>query len=102
MMQYKINAALQIIPAVPGDRLHAVVDAAIAVIRQSGIHYRVCPFETVMEGYYDEIMDVVKKAQQVCFEQGAGQVLSFVKLQIRAQADVTMEEKMVSYDPLLP
>jgi len=49
-MQHKINLALQIIPQVASERVYAVVDEAIAIIQASGVPYRVCPFETVMEG----------------------------------------------------
>lgn len=98
MHQHIINLALQIVPQVASDRAYAVVDEAIAVIHNSGVKYRVCPFETVMEGTYDELMEVVKKAQEVCLHAGAEQVLVYIKMQIRKDSDVTMEEKVAKYD----
>ncbi|MEC5144395.1 thiamine-binding protein [Chitinophaga sp. 212800010-3] len=97
-MSNKINLALQILPSVPSEQVYAVVDEAIAVIQASGVKYRVCPFETVMEGTYEELMEVVKKAQEVCFKAGASQLLVYIKMQIRKDSDVTMEEKTGKYD----
>lgn len=98
MHQHTINLALQIVPQVASDKVYAVVDEAIAVIQQSGVKYRVCPFETVMEGGYDQLMDVVKRAQEVCFKAGAGQLLVYVKIQNNQHADVSIEDKTGKYD----
>jgi len=97
-MSHKINLALQIIPQVATEKVYAVVDEAIAVIKASGVKYRVCPFETVMEGTYDELMEVVRQTQEVCFKAGASQLLVYIKMQIRKDQDVTMEEKTGKYD----
>jgi len=98
MHSHKINLALQIIPQVASEKVYAVVDEAIAVIQASGVPYRVCPFETVMEGPYDQLMDIALKAQEVCFKAGASQLLVYIKMQIRKDEDVTMEEKVGKYD----
>ncbi|MEI3801186.1 MULTISPECIES: thiamine-binding protein [unclassified Chitinophaga] len=99
-MSHKINLALQIIPSVPSEQVYAVVDEAIAVIKDSGVKYRVCPFETVMEGTYEELMEVVRKTQEVCFKAGASQLLVYIKMQIRKDGDVTIEEKTGKYDSI--
>ena len=46
----KCNLSLQVIPNVPEDRLYAVVDRVIDLIRDSGVRYEVGPMETTMEG----------------------------------------------------
>src|SRR5687768_10878734 len=98
MHNHIINLALQILPQVASDKVYAVVDEAIAVIHNSGVKYRVCPFETVMEGTYDQLMEVVKQAQEVCFKAGAGQVLVFIKIQNNSGGDVSIEDKTGKYD----
>jgi uncharacterized protein (TIGR00106 family) len=98
MMNHKINLALQVLPKVKDGNTYAVVDKAIEVIQQSGVLYRVCPFETVMEGNYDELMDVADKAQQACFDAGAEELLVYIKIQRRKNADVTIADKMEKYD----
>ncbi|MGX5819046.1 thiamine-binding protein [Chitinophaga lutea] len=98
MHQHNINLALQILPQVPSEQVYAVVDEAIAVIRDSGVKYRVCPFETVMEGPYDQLMAIVKKTQEVCFNAGAGQLLVYIKIQNNQAGPVTIEDKTGKYD----
>lgn len=98
MHNHTINLALQIVPQVASEQVYAVVDEAIAVIQASGVKYRVCPFETVMEGPYDQLLDIVKRTQEVCFKAGAGQLLVYVKIQNNQHADVSIEDKTGKYD----
>jgi len=48
MMQ--INAAIQLLPLKTNEDRYSVVDKAIELINKSGLNYKVCPFETVVEG----------------------------------------------------
>ncbi|TND09924.1 MAG: hypothetical protein FD123_852 [Bacteroidetes bacterium] len=96
-MSHTINLAIQVIPKVPAQNLYAVIDKAIEVIQQSGLAYKVCPFETVIEGPYEKVMETAEAAQQACFAAGADEVLVFMKLQRRKNADVAMEEKVGKY-----
>ncbi len=97
IMDHKINLALQIIPKSDKHDLYTLVDKAIEVIQKSGLKYEVCPFETVMEGGYEEILAVVKKAQTACFEAGAEELLINIKMQVRKDGSVTIEEKTGKY-----
>lgn len=97
-MSYTINLALQVIPKVKDGNIYAIVDKAIEVIQKSGVKYRVCPFETVMEGPYDKLMQIVDDAQKACFDAGAEEVLVNIKIQRRPHADVAIEEKTGKYD----
>lgn len=92
-----INLALQIIPKSKTVDMYRLIDKAIAVIQQSGLKHQVCPFETVIEGYYDEVMKVVKQAQKVTLDAGADELLANIKIQIRNGRDVSIEEKMEKY-----
>ena len=96
-MDHKINLALQIIPKSDKHDLYTLVDKAIEVIQNSGLKYEVCPFETVMEGGYEEILAVVKKAQTACFVAGAEELLVNIKMQVRKDGSVTIEEKTGKY-----
>lgn len=96
-MQHKINLALQILPSVPSDQVYSVVDEAIKVIQASGLPYKVCPFETVIEGTYEEVMEVVRQAQEICFKAGAAQLLVYIKMQIKKGEDVRIEDKIGKY-----
>jgi uncharacterized protein YqgV (UPF0045/DUF77 family) len=96
-MGNKINLAVQVIPRSDKHDLYYLVDQAIAVIQQSGLRYEVCPFETVIEGEYDQVLEIVRKAQDACFEAGAEELLVNIKMQIRRGEDVGIEEKTGKY-----
>ena len=91
-----VNLSLQIIPRVPDERVYPVVDKVIQLISESGVRYEVGPMETTMEGELDVLLEIVKKAQQVCVDEGASRVLSMVKIDYKPEG-VTMEEKIGKY-----
>jgi uncharacterized protein YqgV (UPF0045/DUF77 family) len=97
-VKHKVNISLQVLPTSESKHPYAIVDLAIAEIEKSGLKYRVCPFETVMEGDYDLIMQVIKKIQIVCLENGAESVFSNIKMQISKDSDVLIEDKTGKYD----
>jgi uncharacterized protein (TIGR00106 family) len=97
-MKNLINLALQVLPSSTTSDPYSLVDKAIEVIQQSGLKYRVCPFETVIEGDYATVMKVVEQAQQACFDSGADDLLVYIKIQRRKDADVFIEDKTGKYD----
>lgn len=93
-----VNIAIQVIPFSRERELYDLVDLAIQVIESAGVNYRVCPFETVMEGEYDRLMEIVKECQQICLDNGADQVLVNLKIQHRKEGDVRISDKMKKYE----
>lgn len=91
-----VNVSLQILPVVPEEKIYPVVDKVIELIDNSGIKYEVGPMETTMEGELDELLQIVKLAQNICVEQGASRVVSFVKIDYKPEG-VTMYEKVHKY-----
>jgi len=96
-MTKTVNIALQILPSSKNVHPYSIVDKAIEVIAASGLKYRVTPFETVMEGSYEDIMTVIKDAQQACYNAGAESLMTYLKIQSSLN-DVTIEDKMEKYD----
>ena len=96
-MEKLVNVALQILPQSHKHHPYALVDKAIETIAASGLRYKVTPFETVIEGTYDEIMELVKKTQQACYEAGADSLMTYIKIQ-SSVIDVTIEDKMEKYE----
>lgn len=92
----KINLSLQVLPRVPDKRIYQVVDEVIAYIDSTGINYEVGPMETTMEGEIDELLEIVKEAQEICVKQGATRVMSVVKIDYKPEG-VTMDEKVGKY-----
>jgi uncharacterized protein YqgV (UPF0045/DUF77 family) len=77
--------------------MYTLIDKAIEVISISGLKYMVCPFETVVEGEYDEVMQLVKQVQDVCMEAGADEMLVNLKIQRSATRDLFFEDKIEKF-----
>ena len=92
------SVAIQILPNLTErEEKRAAVDAVIAYIRASGVHYEVGPFETVMEGDYDTLMDIVKNCPKVCVEAGAPSVMGYVKISYAPDGVWSMEDKVAKH-----
>ena len=96
-MNNTVNIALQILPTSKTIHPYLLVDKAIEVIASSGLRYKVTPFETVMEGNYEEIMNVVKLAQEACYTAGAESLMTYIKIQSSTN-DVSIDDKMEKYE----
>ena len=73
--------SIQIIPKTPnGEDVIPYVDAAIAVIDESGVPYQVSPLETTMEGNLTELLAIVQKMNERMTEKGALSTISQVKI----------------------
>ncbi|HAT4330644.1 TPA: thiamine-binding protein [Clostridium perfringens] len=86
------NVSLQILPSVEDSRLYEVVDKVIEYIESTGVKFEVGP----MEGKIDDLLEIVKKSQEICIEEGAGRVISIVKIDYK-KGGVTMDEKVGKY-----
>lgn len=96
-MEEQINAAIQVLPQAKDRHLYEIVDEAIEEIKQSGLRYQVCPFETVVEGEFVKIMTLIGSVKDRCFKAGADDLLINIKIQARKSGGVTIEEKMHKY-----
>lgn len=92
-----INLGIQIVPKSKTLDSYALVDKAIEVIQQSGIKHIVTPFETVMEGPQEELMEIARRAQEAVLAAGAEEVLVYYRRQIRKNSDVSIEDKIGKY-----
>lgn len=97
-MDHNIHLAIQIVPLkTNSEHPYAIIDKAIDLIDQSGLTYQVCAMETVIEGKYDQVMAIAKKAQEICLKEGAEELIVNIKLHIRKDGDITWMEKMEKY-----
>ncbi len=97
-MKNQINLAIQVLPRSSKKGTYELVDVAIELIQKSGLKYRVCPFETVIEGYYDEVMTLVKDIHEAVYAGGAEEMITNIKIQTRYNQDVFIDDKMNKYD----
>ena len=89
--------SLQVLPRGKTDEeIYALVDKAIEIIRESGVRYEVGPMETTMEGDYDQLMELVKRAQEAVIAAGSDRVISIVKIDYRPSG-ISIDEKVGKY-----
>jgi uncharacterized protein YqgV (UPF0045/DUF77 family) len=91
-----INAAIQLLPLSAADK-YGTIDKAIELIRRSGLKYRVCPFETVVEGTTDEVYALIRKIQEQTLAGGSDELLINVKIHA-ANRDLHFEEKTAKFE----
>lgn len=96
-MKKTVNIALQVLPTSKEKDIYLIVDEAIKIIAESGLKYKVCPFETVIEGEYSEVMQIVEKAQDACYKAGADSLMTYIKIQSHKEKEVKIEDKMEKY-----
>lgn len=90
------SVAIQVLPEAPNDdELCRIVDEVIDYIAQQGYNYYVGPFETTIEGPYEELMDIVKECQHIAIRAGAPSVASYVKVSYRPEGEVLSIEKKI-------
>ena len=68
---YTTSIAIQILPDVSDiKKVCEIVDEVISYIESTGCHYEVGPFETVVEGEFDTLMDIIKRCTEIPIEIG--------------------------------
>lgn len=97
-MEHTVNLAIQVLPLHHSqEKAYSIVDVAIEQIKQSGLHYVVCPFETVIEGPYNKVMALVSDIQDACNKAGADALLINMKLQRNFTKDIAIDDKIGKY-----
>lgn len=92
----KASIALQVLPLSQGIDRIAVIDQVIAYLQaqEVTIVIVVTPFETVLEGEFDELMRILKEALEV-----AGQEADnvFANVKINVGEILSIDEKLEKY-----
>jgi uncharacterized protein YqgV (UPF0045/DUF77 family) len=92
----QINAAIQLLPLITSENKYDVIDKAIILIQQSGLNYKVCPFETVVEGNMDEVYNLIKKIQTESLKNNCEELLINIKIHA-ANRNLSFDEKLAKY-----
>ena len=90
----KASIALQVLPLAQGIDRIAVIDQVIAYLQAQEVTMVVTPFETVLEGEFDELMRILKEALEVAGQE-ADNVLTNVKINVGEI--LSIEEKLEKY-----
>jgi len=76
----EVYLAFQVIPRVKEGNNFEVVDQAIKVVKNANVPFQVSAMETTMKGELDHLLEVVKRAQQACYDAGALEVITNIKI----------------------
>ena len=92
------SVAIQVLPQqVEREKMLACVDAVIQYIAGCDVHYTVGPFETVLEGDFEVLMEIVRNCFRICVAAGAPGVLGYVKVNYCPDGVLTIAEKTDKY-----
>lgn len=81
-----VFVAFQVIPRLKEGNNFEVVDKAIEVVKAANVPYQVGAMETTMKGELDQLLSVVKAAQQACYDAGALEVITNIKTHSKTEA----------------
>lgn len=90
----KASIALQVLPLSQGIDWIVVIDQVIAYLQDQEVTMVVTPFETVLEGEFDELMRILKEALEVAGQE-ADNVFATVKINIGEI--LSIDEKLEKY-----
>jgi uncharacterized protein YqgV (UPF0045/DUF77 family) len=92
------SVAIQVLPNVTDDEeVIRIVDEVIAYIKSFGLSTSVGPFETTIEGDYDQLMEIVAGCQKVAIAAGGcDQISTYVKIVYKPEGEVLSIEKKVT------
>ncbi len=78
--QSEVFLAFQVIPRLKNGNNYEVVDKAIEVVKNANVPYQVGAMETTIKGELNQLLDIVKEAQQACYDSGALEVITNIKI----------------------
>ncbi len=87
-------------PTDKGESLSEYVSQSLEIIDQSGLPYRLNPMGTVLEGEWDEVMNVVKQ----CYErmsQNSNRISCAIKIDWRKNKTDQLDSKIQSVEKKL-
>ena len=85
--------AFSVAPSGSGDSLSRAVADAVRVVRESGLPHRTDSMSTTLEGDWDEVMDVVRRAAEAVGRHG-DRVSLVLKADIRPGRTGEMQGKL--------
>jgi uncharacterized protein YqgV (UPF0045/DUF77 family) len=92
----QINAAIQLLPLKTDEHRYSVVDKAIDLINKSGLNFKVCPFETVVEGEPEKVYGLIQQIQTEMLNNGCDELILNIKIHA-ANRDLAFSEKLEKY-----
>lgn len=90
----KASIALQVLPLAQGIDRIAVIDHVITYLQAQEVTTVVTPFETVLEGEFNELMRILKEALEVVGQEADN---VFANVKINVGEILSIDEKLEKY-----
>lgn len=96
---YEASMAIQMLPRLSEhDENIRVIDRVIENIISKGLNTVVGPFETVVEGSLNEILDILKESILIAEKEGAKNILTYIKISYSPLGVMSIDEKISKYN----
>lgn len=90
-------AEFSVVPIGAGESVSRYVAECLKIVRDSGLKYELTALATILEGDYDEIMDVIGRCHKRVRSM-TGRVVTTVRIDDRAGASNEIESKVKSVE----
>ena len=97
----KVMIDLCVVPIGVGVSVSEYVAECERLIQQAGLSSQLHPYGTVIEGEWDDVMQVVKSCHEKIHEMGAPRVFTSLKVGTRTDREQTMADKIASVEDKL-
>ena len=91
------SIAIQVLPTVQGREVIRIVDEVIAYLKGTGLPVFVGPFETTIEGDFEQLMPLIAECQRICIKEGAASVMSYIKISYSPEGVWSIDEKVTKH-----
>lgn len=78
------------------DQMYVIVDACIELIKKSGLKYEIGAMSTTVEGEFDKVFEVIKKAHKLPFELDCKRVITVVRIDEKS-GGLSINEKLKNH-----
>ncbi len=96
---YEASMAIQMLPRLSEhDENIRVIDKVIENIISKDLNTVVGPFETVVEGSLNEILDILKESILIAEKEGAKNILTYIKISYSPLGVMSIDEKISKYN----
>lgn len=93
MHNFQVNASLQVLPIIQNKHPYKWIDETIEIIKKSGLKFEIGAFATVIEGQYNQVINVVNSINEYLYTKRCHEWIMTVQFQIRANDNITIAEK---------
>jgi uncharacterized protein (TIGR00106 family) len=87
-------------PADKGESVSIYVSQIIDIIAQSGLSYKLTPMGTILEGSYEEVMNLIQKCFKI-LEPQCNRIYSAIKIDFRKGEQSRMKSKVEKIQSLI-